>query len=64
MNSSLLTSDGVTHVKIGLTAVLATALVIAVGICAKPDNTRSDAAVQAVPFVISVVPHAAAPQIR
>jgi len=36
MNSSMLTSDRATHLKIGLTAVLAAALVIVVGISAKP----------------------------
>ncbi len=36
MNSSMLTSDRATHLKIGMTAVLATTLVIVVGMCAKP----------------------------
>ena len=36
MNSSMLTSDRATHLKIGMTAVLATALVIVIGVYAKP----------------------------
>ena len=36
MNSSMLTSDRATHLKIGMTAALATTLVIVIGIYAKP----------------------------
>ena len=36
MNCSLLTSDRMTHLKIGATACLATALVISIGVLAKP----------------------------
>ena len=38
MNCSLLRSDRATHLKIGLTAVLATALVIVIGMCAQPPG--------------------------
>jgi len=37
MNSSMLTSDRATHAKIGLTAALATAVVIMIGVYAKPS---------------------------
>lgn len=46
MNSSLLTSDRATHLKIGITAVLATALVIVIGICAQPPGAAHRPAVQ------------------
>jgi hypothetical protein len=36
MNSSFFTSDRATHLKIGLTALLATALVVVVGVYARP----------------------------
>ena len=36
MNGSFFASDRVTHVKVGMTALLATALVIVVGVYAKP----------------------------
>ena len=39
MNSSMLTSDRLTHVKIGLTAALATAVVIVVGMYATPPSS-------------------------
>ncbi len=39
MNSSMLTSDRTTHLKIGMTAALATALVVVIGICAQPPGT-------------------------
>ncbi len=39
MNSSMLTSDRATHVKIGLTAALATTVVIVVGIYATPPGS-------------------------
>jgi hypothetical protein len=45
MNSSLLTSDRATHLKIGVTAVLATTLVIVIGICAEPPSTARGPAV-------------------
>jgi len=48
MNSSLLTSDRVTHLKIGITAVLATALVIVIGIYAKPPGAAHAPAMHAV----------------
>jgi hypothetical protein len=48
MNSSFFTSDRATHLKIGLTALLATALVIVVGVYAKPVGGAGGAAVQAV----------------
>ena len=42
MNSTLYTSDRATHLKIGLTAVLATALVIVVGMnAASPTGIHS-----------------------
>jgi hypothetical protein len=48
MNSSFFTSDRATHLKIGLTALLATALVIVVGIYAKPVGGADGAAVRVV----------------
>lgn len=39
MNASILTSDRVTHLKIGITAVLATALVIMIGVYARPPGS-------------------------
>ena len=39
MNSSLLRSDRATHLKIGMTAALATTLVIVIGICAQPPGS-------------------------
>ena len=53
MNSSLLTSDRITHLKIGFTAILATALVLAVGIFAKPVGATSVGPAQT--FAASVV---------
>jgi hypothetical protein len=38
MNSSMLTSDRATHLRIAITAALAAALVIVVGISAKPTG--------------------------
>ncbi len=38
MNYSLLGSDRATHLKLGLTAVLATALVIVIGMYAQPPG--------------------------
>jgi hypothetical protein len=46
MNSSILTSDRATHLKIGMTAVLATTLVIVIGICAQPPGNAHAPAVQ------------------
>jgi hypothetical protein len=46
MNCSLLTSDRATHLKIGMTAVLATMLVIVIGICAQPPGTVHGPAVE------------------
>ncbi len=48
MNYSLLRSDRGTHLKIGITAVLATALVIAIGISAQPPHAAPRPAVQSV----------------
>jgi hypothetical protein len=48
MNSSLLRSDRATHLRIGVTAVLATTLVIVVGICAQPPGAAHAPAVQSV----------------
>lgn len=48
MNSSLLTSDRATHLRIAMTAVLATTLVIVIGICAQPPSTARGPAVQSV----------------
>jgi len=65
MNSSLLTADRTTHLKIGLTALLATALVFAVGIFANPVGGNPVTAAR--PFAVRVVATAAiegAPQIR
>ena len=39
MNSSMLTSDRATHVRIAITAALAAALVILVGISARPAGS-------------------------
>ncbi len=48
MNASMLTSDRATHLKIGMTAVLATTLVIVIGICAQPGGGAHGQAVQPV----------------
>ncbi len=40
MNCSMLTSDRATHLKIAMTAILAIALVVVVGICAQPADGR------------------------
>lgn len=40
MNSTLLTSDRMTHLKICITALFAAALVVAVGLCARPADGR------------------------
>lgn len=48
MNSSLLTSDRATHLRIAMTAVLATTLVIVIGICAQPPGAAHGPAVQSV----------------
>jgi hypothetical protein len=40
MNSTLLTSDRMTHLKICMTALFAAALVVTVGLCAKPADGR------------------------
>jgi len=45
MNSSLLRSDRATHLRIGVTAVLATTLVIVIGICAQPPGAAHGPAV-------------------
>jgi hypothetical protein len=57
MNSSLLRSDRATHLKIGVTAALATALVIVIGICAQPPGAAHGPAVQSVgaPTVVAKV---------
>ncbi len=57
MNSSLLTSDRVKHLKIGVTAVLATALVIVIGIYAKPPGAAHAPAVHAAasPTIVATV---------
>jgi hypothetical protein len=39
MNASMLASDRITHLKIIMTAVLATSLVIMIGIYAKPPGS-------------------------
>jgi hypothetical protein len=48
MNSSLFRSDRATHLKIGVTSVLATTLVIVIGICAQPPGAAHGPAVQSV----------------
>ena len=48
MNSSLLRSDRATHLKIGMTAALATMLVIVIGIFAQPPGAAHRPAVQSV----------------
>lgn len=57
MNSSMLTSDRATHLKIGMTAALATTLVIVIGIYAKPAGGPHGQAVQAIagPAIIATV---------
>ena len=57
MNSSMLTSDRATHLKIGMTAALATALVIVIGIYAKPAAGPHLQAVQAIagPAIVATV---------
>jgi hypothetical protein len=57
MNSSLFRSDRATHLKIGVTSVLATTLVIVIGICAQPPGAAPGPAVRSagVPTMVAKV---------